>query len=84
MSQPKVLLSGFADESANQKTAVQQFTAFAALGLKYYTIRFIDAGNGIKNVSAWKMETPTTMASIVPNTCFSDENVEFGHANVKM
>lgn len=50
MSQPKVLLSGFADESANQKTAVQQFTAFAALGLKYYTIRFIDAGNGIKNV----------------------------------
>jgi hypothetical protein len=50
VSQPKVLLSGFADESANQKTAVQQFTAFAALGLKYYTIRFIDAGNGIKNV----------------------------------
>ncbi|MEC8390602.1 MAG: sugar phosphate isomerase/epimerase, partial [Planctomycetota bacterium] len=50
MSRPTVLLSGFADESANQKTAVQQFTAFAALGLKYYTIRFIDAGNGIKNV----------------------------------
>ena len=50
MSQANVLLSGFADESANQKTAIQQFTAFAALGLKYFTIRFIDAGNGIKNV----------------------------------
>lgn len=47
---PPVLLSGFADESANEKTAVQQYTAFAALGLRYYSLRFIDAGNGIKNV----------------------------------
>lgn len=47
---PSVILTGFADEAANQKTAVQQFTGFAALGLQYYTIRFIDAGNGIKNV----------------------------------
>ena len=47
---PAVLISGFADESANEKTAVQQYTAFAALGLRYYSIRFIDAGNGIKNV----------------------------------
>lgn len=45
-----ILLSGFADEAANDKTVVQQFVAFAALGLKYYSIRFIDAGNGIKNV----------------------------------
>lgn len=51
MSQnPSVILSGFADEAANQKTAVQQFCAFAALGLQYYSIRFIDVGNGIKNV----------------------------------
>lgn len=47
---PKVLLSGFADESANQKLALQQMCAFAALGMKYYTLRFIDMGNGIKNV----------------------------------
>lgn len=47
---PRVILSGFADEAANQKTAVQQFAAFAALGLEYYSIRFIDAGGGIKNV----------------------------------
>jgi hypothetical protein len=47
---PSVILSGFADEAANQKTAEQQFSAFAALGLQYYSIRFIDAGNGVKNV----------------------------------
>jgi sugar phosphate isomerase/epimerase len=47
---PQVLLSGFADEAANQKTAEQQFSAFAALGLQYYSIRFIDVGHGIKNV----------------------------------
>lgn len=47
--QPRVILSGFADEAANQKTAVQQFAAFAALGLQYYSIRFIDVGEGVKN-----------------------------------
>jgi sugar phosphate isomerase/epimerase len=48
--EPSVILSGFADEAANQKTAVQQFCAFAAVGLQYYTVRFIDAGHGVKNV----------------------------------
>ena len=38
--QPSVILSGFGDEAANQKTAEQQFSAFAALGLQYYSIRF--------------------------------------------
>ncbi len=47
---PRVILSGFADEAANQKTAEQQFAAFAALGLQYFTVRFVDVGNGIKNV----------------------------------
>ena len=41
---PSVILSGFADEAANQKTAVQQFAAFAAIGLQYYSLRFIDVG----------------------------------------
>ncbi len=45
-----VLLSGFADEAANDKLAVQQYAAFAAIGLRYYSIRFVDVGNGIKNV----------------------------------
>ena len=43
-------VGGFADEAAIQKTADQQFAAFAALGLQYYSIRFIDLGNGVKNV----------------------------------
>jgi len=47
---PGVILSAFGDEAANQKTAVQQFAALAALGLQYYSIRFIDVGGGIKNV----------------------------------
>jgi len=58
---PRVILSGFADEAANQKTAVQQFAAFAALGLQYYSIRFIDVGNGIKN--AMKL-TKTEIAKV--------------------
>ncbi len=48
----QLLLSGFADEAANEKTLDQQFSAFAALGLEYFTIRFLDAGAGIKNVMA--------------------------------
>lgn len=47
---PTVLLSGFADEAAVTKTAVEQLAVFAALGLKYYSIRFVDAGGGVKNV----------------------------------
>jgi sugar phosphate isomerase/epimerase len=47
---PRVILSGFGDEAAIHKTAFEQFAAFAALGLEYYSIRFIDAGEGIKNV----------------------------------
>lgn len=53
---PQVILSGFADEAAQDKTAEQQFAALAALGLDYYTIRFIDAGNGVKNVMALTSE----------------------------
>jgi sugar phosphate isomerase/epimerase len=49
-SPPRVILSGFADEAANHKTAVEQFCAFAALGLQYFSIRFIDVGSGVKNV----------------------------------
>lgn len=52
-----VLLSGFADEAANQKTAEQQFCAFAALGLRYYTLRFIDAGEGIQNAMLLSAES---------------------------
>jgi len=59
--QPRVILTGFADEAANQKTAVQQFAAFAALGLQYYSIRFIDVGKGIKNVMQLTKSEITTV-----------------------
>jgi sugar phosphate isomerase/epimerase len=38
----KITLSAFADEAANRKTAVEQMSALAALGLKYYSPRFVD------------------------------------------
>ncbi len=47
---PSITLTGFADEAAPQKTAVEQFAAFAALGLQYYSLRFVDVGSGLKNV----------------------------------
>jgi sugar phosphate isomerase/epimerase len=47
---PQVVLSGFGDEAANHKSAVEQFAAFAALGLQYYSLRFVDVGGGVKNV----------------------------------
>jgi len=47
---PRVILSGFADEAANNKTVTEQFAAFAALGMQYFSIRFIDVGGGVKNV----------------------------------
>lgn len=50
MSQSQIILSGFGDEAANDRTMDQQFSAMAALGLRYMSIRFIDAGTGIKNV----------------------------------
>ena len=42
MANPSILLSAFADEAANRKTALEQFSALAAIGLRYYSPRFID------------------------------------------
>ncbi|MDR0870014.1 MAG: sugar phosphate isomerase/epimerase [Planctomycetaceae bacterium] len=47
---PRIFLSGFADESTANKTIVEQFAVYAALGLQYYSIRFVNLGDGIKNV----------------------------------
>ncbi|MCE9631252.1 MAG: sugar phosphate isomerase/epimerase [Planctomycetia bacterium] len=46
---PSVLLSALADEATFTPNAVEQFTAMAALGLEYYSLRFIDVGKGVKN-----------------------------------
>ncbi|MCA9038738.1 MAG: sugar phosphate isomerase/epimerase [Planctomycetaceae bacterium] len=49
---PKVIISAFADEAANRKTALEQMVALSAIGLKYYSPRFIDVfGDGnVKHV----------------------------------
>lgn len=48
MTDTPVLLSAFADEAANHKTAVEQMAACAAIGLRHYSPRFLDIeGNGI-------------------------------------
>ena len=47
---PQVVLTGFSDECSNTKTLVEQFATFAALGLQYYSIRFVNLGDGVKNV----------------------------------
>lgn len=39
---PPVLLSAFADEAAVRKTILEQLTALAAIGLRYYSPRFLD------------------------------------------
>ena len=42
-----IILSAFADEVGFKKTAVEQLTALAAMGLQYYSPRFIDVtGSG--------------------------------------
>jgi sugar phosphate isomerase/epimerase len=47
MNHPRVILSAFADEAANRKTALEQMSALAAIGLNHYTPRFVDvAGDG--------------------------------------
>jgi sugar phosphate isomerase/epimerase len=46
----QVLISGFADEGPVDKRAESQLTMLAALGLSYYSLRFVDLGNGVKNV----------------------------------
>jgi len=50
MSQPQVILSGFADEGPVSKRAEEQLTMCQALGLSYYSLRFIDLGEGVKNL----------------------------------
>lgn len=46
-SKPSVIISAFADEAANYRTALEQMTALAAVGIRNYSPRFIDVmGDG--------------------------------------
>ena len=52
VEKPSVIISAFADEAANRKTALEQMSALSAIGLRYYSPRFIDVdGSGeVKHV----------------------------------
>lgn len=47
---PAVILSAFSDEAANSKSVVEQFAVLAALGLQYYSPRFLNVSGEVKNV----------------------------------
>jgi hypothetical protein len=47
---PRVILSAFADEAANSKSVVEQFAVLAALGLHYYSPRFLNVSGEVKNI----------------------------------
>ena len=55
---PSVVLSAFADEAANSKSAIEQLSVLAALGLSYYSPRFVDvSGSGtVKHVTELNAE----------------------------
>ncbi len=65
-SVPQVLLSAFADEAANRKTALEQLSALAAVGLKNYSPRFIDVnGTGeVKHVVTLSKAEYQTLAKL--------------------
>ncbi len=50
IEKPEVIISGFADEGPPEKKAEEQLAMLAALGMSYYSLRFVDAGQGVKNV----------------------------------
>jgi sugar phosphate isomerase/epimerase len=50
MAAPQVLLTGFADEGPVSKKAEEQLTMLSALGMSWYSLRFVDVGSGVKNV----------------------------------
>ena len=46
----QVILTGFADEGPVDKKAESQLTMLSALGMSWYSLRFVDVGSGVKNV----------------------------------
>jgi sugar phosphate isomerase/epimerase len=63
---PSVVISAFADEAANAKTAVEQLSVIAALGLRFYSPRFVDvAGSGkVKHVTELELDELARLKSL--------------------
>src|SRR6187549_327573 len=50
LEKPRVLISAFSDEAATSKSVIEQFAVLAALGLEYYSPRFLNVSGEVKNV----------------------------------
>lgn len=50
LSQPRVILSAFADEGAESKSIREQLAVCAALGLEYYSPRFLNLNGTVQHV----------------------------------
>jgi sugar phosphate isomerase/epimerase len=81
---PQVVLSGFADEAANQKSAVEQFAAFAAIGLQYYSLRFVDLGGGVKNVMDLTKSEITKLRHLEDEYCMNVASIGSPIGKVKL
>jgi sugar phosphate isomerase/epimerase len=62
----KVLLSAFADEAAHSKTAIEQLSSMAAIGLQYYSPRFIDVdcSGTVKHVTELTQQELSRLAKL--------------------
>lgn len=65
-TRPTIVLSAFADEAANSKTAVEQLSVLAALGLRYYSPRFVDVAgsNRVKHVTELQPDELSRLKSL--------------------
>jgi sugar phosphate isomerase/epimerase len=81
---PQVVLSGFADEAASDRTAVAQFAAFAALGLQYYSLRHVDVGTGIKNVMDLTKSDVTKLRHLEDEYCINVASIGSPIGKVKL
>lgn len=65
-NQSTIVLSAFADEAANSKTAIEQLSVLAALGLRYYSPRFVDVtgANQVKHVTELLPDELTQLKSL--------------------
>lgn len=61
---PKVILTGFADEGPVSKRAEAQLAMVRGCGLSHYSPRFVDCGNGVKNLMALTDEECQTLKDL--------------------
>jgi hypothetical protein len=61
---PRVILSAFADEASSSKSIVEQLTAIAALGLEFYSPRFINVTGEVKHIMTLNKDELKTLVSL--------------------